>query len=108
MQEAVLPLATWQNFYVITGSAAATLTGLMFVVISLIVGTRARVSPASGGIAAFSTPRRYGNGGSGQSNKGSTLLFSKLYVSYSGILVLLADASMLDKQALSMQGVLIS
>jgi hypothetical protein len=56
VQEAALsPLATWQNFYVITGSAAATLTGLMFVVISLIVGTRARVSPASGGIAAFST-----------------------------------------------------
>src|SRR6266700_7519594 len=55
-----------------------------------------------------STPRRYGNGGSGQSNKGSTLLFSKLYVSYSGILVLLADASMLDERAPPMQGVLIS
>ena len=37
MQEAALsPLATWQNFYVIIGSAAATLTGLMFVVITLI------------------------------------------------------------------------
>src|SRR5216684_3829789 len=57
VQEAVVSfLITWQNFYVITGSAAATLTGLMFVVISLIVGSRARVSPASGGIAAFSTP----------------------------------------------------
>src|SRR6266700_2206822 len=57
MQEAgVSFLTTWQTFYVIIGSAAATLTGLMFVVISLIVGTRARVSPASGGIAAFSTP----------------------------------------------------
>src|SRR5260221_11053226 len=34
MQEAVLsPLATWQNFYTIIGSAAATLTGLLFVVI---------------------------------------------------------------------------
>src|SRR2546421_3933460 len=55
-----------------------------------------------------STPRRYGNGGSGQSNKGSTLLFSKLYVSYSGILVLLADASMLNERAPPMQGVLIS
>src|SRR6266568_2959612 len=55
-----------------------------------------------------STPRRYGNGGSGQSNKGSTLLFSKLYVSYSGILVLLADASILDERAPPMQGVLIS
>ena len=49
-------LTTWQNFYVIIGSAAATLTGLMFVVISLIVGSRARVSPGSGGIATFSTP----------------------------------------------------
>jgi len=32
----VLPLDTWQNFYVIVGTAAATLTGLMFVVITLI------------------------------------------------------------------------
>ena len=57
MQEAgVSFLTTWQNFYVITGSAAATLTGLMFVVISLIVGSRARVSPGNEGIAAFSTP----------------------------------------------------
>jgi hypothetical protein len=31
MPEAVvLPLDTWQNFYVIIGTAAATLTGLMF------------------------------------------------------------------------------
>ncbi len=57
MQEAgVSFLTTWQSFYVIIGSAAATLTGLMFVVISLIVGSRVRVSPASGGIGAFSTP----------------------------------------------------
>ncbi|MFL5666577.1 MAG: hypothetical protein ACJ8BW_35300 [Ktedonobacteraceae bacterium] len=55
MQEAVLPpLATWQNFYVIIGSAAATLTGLMFVVITLIAGVRDRRS--SGAIAAFDTP----------------------------------------------------
>lgn len=32
------PLTAWANFYVITGTAAATLTGLMFVVITLIVG----------------------------------------------------------------------
>src|SRR5262245_4423400 len=31
-----LPLDAWQNFYVIVGTAAATLTGLMFVVITLI------------------------------------------------------------------------
>jgi hypothetical protein len=57
MQEAVLaPLATWQNFYVIIGSAAATLIGLMFVVITLIAGVRVRVPLDSGGIAAFNTP----------------------------------------------------
>src|SRR2546428_14082642 len=50
MQEAALsPLATWQNFYVIIGSAAATLTGLMFVVITLIAGRRVRVSCARDG-----------------------------------------------------------
>src|SRR5260221_6756951 len=53
MQEAVLsPLATWQNFYVITGSAAATLTGLMFVVITL----RVRDRRSSGALGAFGTP----------------------------------------------------
>ena len=57
MQEAVLsPLASWQNFYVIIGSAAATLTGLLFVVIALIAGVRVRVSSPSSGIAVFSTP----------------------------------------------------
>ena len=57
MQEALLsPLATWQNFYVIIGSAAATLTGLLFVVIALIAGVRVRVSSPSSGIAVFSTP----------------------------------------------------
>ena len=43
MQEAMLsPLATWQTFYVLVGTAAATLTGLLFVVITLIarVGRR--------------------------------------------------------------------
>jgi len=44
MQEAaVLPLPTWQNFYVIIGSAAATLTGLMFVAITLIARMRDRM-----------------------------------------------------------------
>src|SRR5437660_8491337 len=55
MQEAaVSPLAAWQNFYVIIGSSAASLTGLMFVVITLIAG--ARVRGASGGLAAFGSP----------------------------------------------------
>ncbi len=56
MQEAVLSLlATWQNFYVLIGSAAATLTGLLFVVITLIAGVRVRVSSPSSGIAVFNT-----------------------------------------------------
>ena len=55
MQEAaVSPLTTWQNFYVIIGPSAATLTGLMFVVITLI--TRTRVRRSSGTVAAFGTP----------------------------------------------------
>jgi hypothetical protein len=57
MQEAVLsPLATWHNFYSIIGTAAATLTGLLFVVITLIAGVRVRVSSPGSGIAVFSTP----------------------------------------------------
>ncbi len=55
MQEAaVSPLTTWQNFYVITGSAAAALTGLMFVGITLI--TRTRMRRSSGTFGAFGTP----------------------------------------------------
>jgi hypothetical protein len=56
MQEAGLsPLATWANFYVIIGTAAATLTGLMFVVITLISGMRARGSLQEV-FATFNTP----------------------------------------------------
>src|SRR5258708_20452860 len=55
-EAALLPLATWQNFYVIVGTAAATLTGLMFVVITLIVQLRVQVSSPGSGIAVFSTP----------------------------------------------------
>ena len=57
MQEAALsPLATWQNFSVIIGSAAATLTGLMFVVVTLMAGVRVRVSSPTESFAAFNTP----------------------------------------------------
>ena len=50
---AVSPLPTWENFYVIIGTAAATLTGLMFVVVTL----TARLRQQSGeGVAAFGTP----------------------------------------------------
>ncbi len=50
----VSPLAAWSNYYVIVGSAAAALTGLMFVVITLIASAQTRRS--SGTIAAFGTP----------------------------------------------------
>lgn len=55
MQEAAVPvLSAWQNFYVIVGSASAALTGLMFVVVTLISGSSFRRS--SEPIAAFSAP----------------------------------------------------
>jgi hypothetical protein len=57
MVEAVLaPLAAWQNFYVIIGTAAAALTGLLFVVIALVSGALGRVSTPWSGIRVFSTP----------------------------------------------------
>ncbi len=47
-------LAAWSNFYVMTGTSAAGLTGLMFVVITLVTGAeRAR---SQDGISTFSTP----------------------------------------------------
>jgi glucan phosphoethanolaminetransferase (alkaline phosphatase superfamily) len=45
----------WQDYYVIIGTAAGALTGLMFVVITLIAGFR-QPSTRSEGIAIFSTP----------------------------------------------------
>ena len=57
MQEAALSsLIAWQPFYVLIGTAAATLTGLMFVVITLITGVRGRVSSPSEAFAGFNTP----------------------------------------------------
>ena len=55
-ETAVSPLASWQTFYVLVGSAAATLTGLMFVVVTLIAGLRVRVSSPSEAFATFNTP----------------------------------------------------
>jgi hypothetical protein len=48
-----LPLAGWENFYVIVGSAAGGLTGLTFVVIALIRDART-VRPT--GLRAYVTP----------------------------------------------------
>jgi hypothetical protein len=47
-------LTGWVNFYAITGTAAASLTGLQFVVIALVA--QIRPSKTGGGIDAFSTP----------------------------------------------------
>jgi hypothetical protein len=57
MQEAQLaPLATWQTFYILIGTASATLTGLMFIVVTLLAGIRVRM-PLSGEVfATFNTP----------------------------------------------------
>ena len=48
------PLSDWGSFYVITGSAAAALTGLQFVVMALVTETRGQSTHAA--IDAFSTP----------------------------------------------------
>ena len=48
------PLAPWSDFYVIVGTAGATLTGLMFVVVTLTTEARRRGSPEA--VDAFGTP----------------------------------------------------
>ena len=56
MQEATVPLlTTWGTFYNIVGTAAATLTGLMFVVVTLTAGSR-RQAISNEATGAFSTP----------------------------------------------------
>jgi hypothetical protein len=49
-------LSSWQNFYMIMGTAAATLTGLMFVATTIIAGIDTHVPTANAGVAAFNTP----------------------------------------------------
>lgn len=49
-------LRQWQNFYMIAGTAAATLTGLMFVVTTLIAGIDGHLSTLHAAVAAFNTP----------------------------------------------------
>ena len=52
----LLLLSNWQNFYMIMGTAAATLTGLMFVVTTLIAGIDAHLSTLNAAVSAFNTP----------------------------------------------------
>ena len=57
IQGSELPfLSQWQNFYMIIGTAAATLTGLMFVVTTLIAGIDAHLSTLNAAVSAFNTP----------------------------------------------------
>ena len=57
MLEATVPLLiTWENFYSIVGTAAATLTGLMFVVVTLTAGLRRQERGNNDTAGAFSTP----------------------------------------------------
>ena len=49
-------LGNWQNFYMMMGTAAATLTGLMFVVTTLIAGIDAHLSILNAAVSAFNTP----------------------------------------------------
>ena len=57
MQGSELPsLSNWQNFYMIMGTAAATLTGLMFVVTTLIAGIDTQVDALNAGVSAFNSP----------------------------------------------------
>ena len=57
MQGSELPfLSNWQNFYMLIGTASATLTGLMFVVTTLIAGIDTHVSTLNAAVSAFNTP----------------------------------------------------
>ena len=55
MREISEMLGAWNSFYVMVGSAAAALTGLMFVVITLVSG-RNRGQASEDGLSTFSTP----------------------------------------------------
>ena len=55
MAEPSSHLVAWSNFYVITGSSAAALTGLMFVVITLVTQSE-RARRSREGISIYSTP----------------------------------------------------
>ena len=55
MEDAIArPLAVWESFYVIVGSSGAALTGLQFVVVTLLADSRRRST--AGQIGAFGTP----------------------------------------------------
>jgi len=54
-ETAALPLHEWETFYVIIGSSAAALTGLMFVVVAL-TAERRRLAGDSAALDSYATP----------------------------------------------------
>ena len=54
MQAELSPLVGWESFYVIIGSSSAALTGLMFVVVSLLPVVGSKTTGQS--LSAFGTP----------------------------------------------------
>lgn len=56
MSEAASALHGWDTFYVIVGSSSAALTGLMFVVVTLLPEARRRAGGTEASISAFATP----------------------------------------------------
>jgi hypothetical protein len=54
MSDAQSMLTPWSNFYIMAGSSAGALTGLMFVVITLVTGLEKR--SRQDGLSTFSTP----------------------------------------------------
>ncbi|MGB6521494.1 MAG: hypothetical protein WBE83_06960 [Candidatus Cybelea sp.] len=55
MANATAFLSPWSSFYIVIGSSAAALTGLMFVVITIVTGSE-RATRSQDGISTFSTP----------------------------------------------------
>ena len=49
-------LTAWSTYYTITGSSAAALTGLMFIVITLVAGQERVVKNMRDGVETFSSP----------------------------------------------------
>jgi hypothetical protein len=56
MNAAGTMLGPWSSFYIMIGSSSAALTGLMFVVITLVNDTDRKTRRAPDGISTFSTP----------------------------------------------------
>ena len=48
--------AAWSNFYVITGSSSAALTGLMFVAVTIVASRRTNIDQQRLATSTFSTP----------------------------------------------------